>query len=96
MKPPRDRPDVERRATPRGLSPWGTPREVPPGSNARPLFSRGDEARITELVVECAGPEAEAAFQRIQADAIQAGSPIPAAIAAEVLHRLGFYRRIGP
>ena len=61
-----------------------------------PLFSQRDEARITELVVECAGPMAEAAFQRVQASAIEAGNPIPVPIAAEVLRRLDFYRRIGP
>ncbi len=74
----------------------GTPLERSHGSDARPLFSRTDEARITELVVQCAGPAAEAAFQRVQADAIEGGTPIPAIIAAEVLRRLGFYRQDGP
>ena len=94
--PPRDPPNVERRATSRGVSRWGTPLERSHGSDARPLFSRTDEARITELVVQCAGPAAEAAFQRVQADAIEGGTPIPAIIAAEVLRRLGFYRQDGP
>ncbi len=96
MKSPQHLPNTERRATSRGLSPWGTPLEGAQGSNARPKFSRSDEARITELVAKCAGPTVEAAFQRVQASATEAGSPIPAARAAEMLHRLGSYRRIGP